>query len=305
MVGLVLPARLNEFVVIFVSIVLQSLPFVLLGVFASAAVQRHLSEGVVTRWLPRRVLPLVAAASVFGLVAPVCDCGVIPLARRLTAKGLPLYAATTFIVAAPVVNPVVLVATAFAFHGNWTIVALRMAMTLSVAVTIGVLVSALFPGTRSLVPAADPIRGGSGPLAEARGGPVRGLVADASAEYFDIVFFVILGALFTAAAQTFVPRGDLTALGRTPVGSVLALMPVASVLSICSEADAFVARAFAGTFSVGAVLAFMTIGQIVDLRNGFLLARTLPARLVALIVVVSYGLVLAEGALVNALLPWP
>jgi uncharacterized membrane protein YraQ (UPF0718 family) len=85
---------------------------------------------------------------------------------------------------------------------------------------------------------------------------------------------------------------------------VLALMPLASVLSICSEADAFVARAFASSFSPGSVLAFMTIGQIVDLRNGLLLFRTIGARLVVLIAVVGYGLVLLEGVALNALLAW-
>jgi uncharacterized protein len=301
--GVVLPARLNEFVVIFVSIVLQSLPFVLLGVFASALVQRYLSEDVVTRWLPRRVGPVVLLGSVFGFVAPVCDCGVLPLARRLSAKGVPLYGATTFIVAAPVVNPVVLVATAFAFQGNWAIVGLRMAMTLSVAMAVGLLVSRLFPASPSLLPSGRPLRGGGASPDPARPtGAAAGLVAHASAEYFEIVFFIILGALFTAATQTFVPRGDLTAVGGSRIGSVLALMPVASLLSICSEADAFVARAFATTFSTGAILAFMTIGQIVDLRNGVLLFRMLRGRLVALIVVVAYVLVFLEGVLINTIL---
>ena len=127
----------------------------------------------------------------------------------------------------------------------------------------------------------------------------------AAAEFSDVIFFVVLGALFTAATQTFVPRGDLLALGSAPVASVAALMPVATLLSICSEADAFVARAFATTFSLGAVLAFMTIGQIVDLRNGFLLFRALPARVVALVVGVSYAAVFAQGVLVNALVPSP
>jgi uncharacterized membrane protein YraQ (UPF0718 family) len=298
--GWALPGRLNEFAVIFVSIVLQSLPFVLIGVFASAFVQQHLSEQTVARWLPRRRLPLVLLSSVFGFVAPVCDCGVIPLARRLSAKGVPVYAATTFILAAPVVNPVVLLSTAFAFQGNWTIVGLRMAMTLSVSIVVGLAASALFPDAPSLMPAGAPIRGGSldgSAAAEAAG--VGGLVSHATAEFFDVIFFIILGALFTAATQTLVPRGDLTSIGAHPTLSVLSLMPVATLLSICSEADAFVARAFAATFSVGAVLAFMTIGQIVDLRNGFLLFRTLGARLTALIVAVSYALVFVEGVLVN------
>jgi len=116
------------------------------------------------------------------------------------------------------------------------------------------------------------------------------------------MFYVVLGALFTAAAQAFAPRADLTVVGAHPLGSVLALMPVATLLSICSEADAFVARALSTTFSLGAVLAFMTIGQIVDLRNGLLLVRTLGGRLVGLIVIVSYPLVLAEGVAINRLL---
>jgi uncharacterized membrane protein YraQ (UPF0718 family) len=108
--------------------------------------------------------------------------------------------------------------------------------------------------------------------------------------------------LFTAAVQTLVPRGDLAALGGSTAGSVAVLMPVATLLSICSEADAFVARAFASTFTPGAVLAFMTVGQIVDLRNGVLLVRTLDPRLTGLIVAVAYGLVFVEGVLLNGVL---
>src|SRR5262249_33665250 len=118
--------------------------------------------------------------------------------------------------------------------------------------------------------------------------------------------FMVVGAFFTAVTQTFVPRGDLAVLGGSRIGSVATLMPVATLLSICSEADAFVARAFAATFTTGALLAFMTIGQIVDLRNGLLLFRTLPGRLVALIVIVAYGVIFVEALAVNRVLlrPW-
>jgi uncharacterized membrane protein YraQ (UPF0718 family) len=275
--------------------VLQSLPFVLLGVLASALVQEFLSDELLGRWLPRGRLPLILLASVFGFVAPVCDCGVIPLARRLGAKGVPLHATTTFIVAAPVVNPVVLLSTAVAFQGSWTVVALRMGMSWSVAILMGFLVAGLGLTARLL----PPPRGDH----ETTGGSrsFGGFVTHATTEFSDVIFYVVLGALFTAVTQTFVPRGDLLALGSAPVVSVAALMPVATLLSICSEADAFVARAFATTFSLGAVLAFMTIGQIVDLRNGFLLFRALPARVVALVAGFSYVAVFALGVLVNLL----
>ena len=298
-----LPGRLNELAVVFVSIVLQSQPFVLVGVFASALVQRYLSAERLARWLPRGRLSVVLLASGFGFVAPVCDCGVIPLARRLGAKGLPLYAATTFILAAPVVNPVVLASTAVAFQGDWTVVALRMAMSLSVAVTVGLVAAAVMPDAPRLsAPRSGPAASTPTP---GRAGALASVVEHAAAEYFDISLFIVLGALFTAVTQTFVPRGDLVALGSSRVGSVAALMPLATLLSICSEADAFVARAFAATFSTGALLAFMTIGQIVDLRNGLLLFRTLPGRLVALIVVVAYGLIFVESLAVNRVLLGP
>jgi uncharacterized membrane protein YraQ (UPF0718 family) len=287
----VLPPTLNDFVVVFVSIVLQSLPFVLIGVVASALVQRHLSERALARWLPTRPAGVVLASSLLGFVAPVCDCGAVPLARRLAAKGLPGYGATAFLVAAPVVNPVVLLSTAIAFQGDWAIVALRMGMTLSVALTVGLLASRAGLDLARAPAAAD---------AGGEDAGLRGLVGHASAEFVDVMFFVVLGALFTAATQTLVPRGQLAAFGGRPVASVLALMPVATLLSICSEADAFVARAFATTFTTGAVLAFMTVGQIVDLRNGFLMARTLGPRLVGLVLAVSYGLVFVEAVLVNA-----
>ncbi len=268
--------------------------------FASALVQRYLSTELLARWLPRGRLSVVLLASGFGFVAPVCDCGVIPLARRLGAKGLPLYAATAFILAAPVVNPVVLASTAVAFQGDWAIVGLRMVMSLSVAVTVGLLAATLMPDATPLsIPV--PVIGAE----ERRAGALADIVEHAVAEYFDIAFFIVLGALFTAVTQTFVPRGDLVALGRSSIGSVATLMPVATLLSICSEADAFVARAFAATFSTGALLAFMTIGQIVDLRNGLLLFRTLPGRLVALIVVVAYGLIFVEALVVNRVLLGP
>lgn len=300
-----MPARLNDFVVVFVSIVLQSLPFVLIGVFAAALVQQYLSERAVLRWMPRRPLPAVLAAGLFGMVAPVCDCGAIPLGRRLAAKGVPRYAALTFMLAAPVVNPVVLLSTAVAFQGNWTVVALRAGMTLSVAMLVGLLARAL--EAEPAGPVYAPISGAS--LDEAppgRWGRLIALVARANAELFEVIFFVVLGALFTAATQTFVPRGDLVAFGGHPVLSVAALMPVATLLSICSEADAFVARAFAGTFSPGAVLAFMAIGQLVDLRNGALLLRSVGLRLLLLVVGTSYLVVLIEGLAINAVrrAPW-
>lgn len=280
----------------------------LIGVFASATVQEYLGTRLVMRWMPRRALPAIVLGSLGGLLIPVCDCGAIPLARRLIAKGVPVSAAVTFLLAAPVVNPIVLLATALAFQGNAGVVVVRALMTLSVAIGVGWLASVLLSDARLQLPGLAQMPSESHKDANRLPAPstrVTAAVSHASTEFFDVFFFIVLGALFTAVVQTFAPRTDLADFGSRPVASVLALMPAASVLSICSEADAFVARAFASSFSPGSVLAFMTIGQIVDLRNGPLMFRTFGARLLVLIAAVGYGLVLLEGVALNALLGSP
>ena len=147
-----LAARLNEFIVVFISIVLQSLPFVLVGVFASAVVQQTLRGELVARYMPRRTVFAVLLSSLFGLIAPVCDCGAIPLGRQLMAKGVPIYAAIAFLIAAPVINPITLVSTGLAFQGNVGVVVARAAMTLSVALLVGLLASQFFGAARLGVP---------------------------------------------------------------------------------------------------------------------------------------------------------
>jgi hypothetical protein len=211
---------------------------------------------------------------------------------------VPVIATITFVLAAPVINPVVLLSTAVAFQGSLLVVALRFAMTLSVALTVGSIVQ--------LARLTQPLSVPAGALHDARepdrgGRPVR-VLRHAVDDYAEIMFFIVIGALVTAAAQALVPRGDIASVGSHPILSVAALMPLASLLSICSEADAFVARGFLNTFSPGSVLAFMVFGQIVDLRNGLLLAQTVGPLRTLLIAVVSSILVFVEALAINLIL---
>lgn len=299
--------RLHDLSTIFISIVLQSLPFVLIGVFAAAAAALYLPAHLLERWLARRSTFSVLLAGLAGLVIPVCDCGVIPLTRRLLAKGLPPHVGVTLILAAPVVNPLVAASTALAFQGNGLLVALRLGMSLSVAVLIGLLARKLSPWLEPKPGVASASVGPPFLVESAALSPTLGdrlsLVGRASAEFFEVIFFVLLGGLVTAGVQTFVPRALLNGVGGDQVLSIAVLMPLATILSICSEADAFVARALASAFSPGSLLAFLVIGQIVDLRNGPLLLRTLGRRYVVVIVITSYLLVFLEALVVNRLVP--
>ena len=291
--------------VIFISLVLQSLPFILVGVLASAAVQIYLSDQMVARWLPRGRLSVVVLGGLLGMVVPACDCGAIPMARRLVLKGVPVYGALAFILAAPVVNPIVILTTFVAFQGDLAIVGWRVGMSFGVAVTIGLLASYVFAKRD---PALELIRAtarsssmtdASPPGQRRRHRTIVRLLGLANDDFLDVIPFVIIGSFVTASIQTFVPREDLVLLGSHEALSIAAAMPLASILSVCSQADAFIARAFADTFTPGAIVAFMVIGQIVDLRNGALLLRTLGVRYVILVGVSAYVLVFAASLAAN------
>jgi hypothetical protein len=285
--------------VIFVSLVLQSIPFILIGVLASAAVEVYLPDSLVARWLPRRRLPVLIMGGLLGMVVPACDCGAIPVARRLVAKGVPLFGALAFILAAPVVNPIVIVTTGVAFQGDLAIVAMRVGTSFGIAVTIGFLASVILPESRERATeqlVAVPVAGHE----ERPRRTLGGLFGHATDDFLDVIPYFIVGALVAALIQTLVPRAFLTDLGADPNASILAAMPLGSILAICSQADAFVARSFAPTFTIGSLVAFMVVGQILDLRNGPLLLRSLGARYVVLIGVSSYTLVFLVTRLINA-----
>jgi hypothetical protein len=249
---------------IFVAIAVQALPFLVLGVVISAAVAALVPAGLLPRLLPGRPALAVPVAAAAGVALPGCECGSVPIARRLVDRGAPPPAALAFLLSAPAVNPVVLTATAVAFPGRPQVVLARLLASLLTATVVGLLWAR---------------RGRDDLLARVRrppvhdGPPLAVLAATAQHDLLQAGGFLIVGAATAATLQTAVPRDVLDAVAGAGPLAFLALAALAVAMALCSEADAFVAASLT-QFSLGARLAFLVVGPMVDVKLVALQAGT-------------------------------
>ncbi|WP_229076577.1 permease [Actinoplanes sp. DH11] len=252
--GLAGGARLQTWTTVFVSVLVQAVPFLVFGVVLSAVIAVFVPSSFWARALPRHPALAVPAAGLAGVALPGCECGSVPVAGSLIRRGVTPAAALAFLLASPAINPIVLTATAVAFPGNPEMVLARGLASLVVAVLMGWL--------WLRVGRADWIR-----LPHQEAGGSKGL-AFWSAVRHDMVHaggFLVLGAAAAASINVLVPEAWLQTLAGNPVLSVLALAVLAVLLSICSEADAFVAASLS-QFSLTSRLVFLVVGPMVDLK---------------------------------------
>ena len=294
-------ALIETFVVIFASIVIEALPFVLLGALVSAAIEVFVPDRTFER-IGRLPMPFqLPAAAMGGFAFPVCECGSVPVARRLIARGMHPAAGLAFMLASPVLNPVVLASTVVAYSGRGLAVEMvlgRAGLGLILAIVAGWAIGV--DDARSLLrPRADD-HTEDGEEFHARGARARAFFDHLGSDFFFMGRFVVLGASLAALLQTAIPQSIVSGIARTPILGALALMGIAFVLSLCSEADAFVAVSFV-QFPLGSQLAFLVFGPVVDAKLTFLYGATFRRRFVARLVVVAVPVVLAGSLWFEAL----
>jgi uncharacterized protein len=289
---------LGTFGVIFTSIVVEALPFILLGAAAAALIEVFVPDKAFARLgrLPRALqMPGAAAA---GFAFPVCECGSVPVARRLITRGLNPSASLGFMLASPVLNPIVLASTWVAYGAAGKAVemtAARAGLGFAIAIVAGWLIGR---GTRRedlLRPRPDDSHGHD--HASDRDGRQKGeaFVEHLAGDFLFMGRFLVLGAFVAALLQTVVPQSALASIAGEPVLGALALMGMAVALSLCSEADAFVAVSFSA-FPLGSQLAFLTLGPVLDAKLAVLYGATFRRRFIPALVAVAVPMALA-GAL--------
>ena len=283
---------------VFLGIFIEAVPFLLLGTLASGVLQVFARPELIQRLSPRSPFLAALAGVAIGLCfLPVCECGTVPATRRLLAKGAPLPLGIAFLLAAPVVNPVVIVSTSIAFRGQPGMVIGRVALTIAVAVLAGVILGRRGATDVVLSPpdSHDHATHDPGPR------PLR-LLRHAGGEFLEMARYLVVGALIAAVFQTLVPQEAVLALGQGPILSVFVLMGLAVLLSICSTFDSFVALAFAGSFLPGATLAFLVFGPMIDLKSVLLFDTTFRRRTVAALVGLTATLIAATTIAINLFL---
>ncbi|MFN9546876.1 MAG: permease [Cyanobacteriota bacterium] len=322
-VGLV-AQRLATAWALFQGLLIEALPFLLLGVMIATAARWLAPGGRWLRRLPAHPLggPLTGAG--LGLALPACECGNVPVARRLLAAGAPVGTALGFLFAAPVLNPIVLASTWAAFPDRPWLLLLRPLGAVVVAVGLALLLGMLGEG-ELLASEVLEERRLSRPLAELSllerrsgllGGPAVAPVAPlpspqqgrptaaellrhGSGEFLSLALVLVAGCAIAALVQTLLPRQWFLALGGQPTLSILALMLFALVVSVCSSVDAFLALGFAAQITPGALLAFLLLGPVIDLKLFGLLGQIFRPRDLLLTLAGSSLLVLLIGQLVN------
>lgn len=290
-------AAVETFVLIFTSIVVEALPFILLGAAVSALIEVYVSDSTFEKLAALPVPLQLPGAALGGLAFPVCECGSVPVARRLISRGLHPSAGIAFMLAAPIVNPIVLLSTVVAYRGRGIATEMvlgRAGLGLILAVIAGWAIGA--QGAKGLLRARTDEHHGHDEHEhhkdERKTEKARAFVEHLASDFFFMGRFIVIGGALAAALQTIIPQDIVSGLARTPLIGSLALMGIAFVLSLCSEADAFVAVSFT-QFPIGSQLAFLVFGPVVDAKLAFLYGATFRKRFVLRLIAVAVPVVLA------------
>lgn len=265
----------------------------------SALVHVFVSEDRLLKIVPRNPVLSLIPALVVGMMMPVCECGNVAVARRFLAKGVPASTCISFLLAAPILNPVALFATFTAFRlVDPSMVWWRAGLAFVVAAIAGFLIGRWGKG-ESLMAAGlvndhhhhDHGQGLMGKLSAA--------ASQAGSEFLTMMQVLVIGAAIASATQVVIPRADITGIGEGVVLGIVAMMSLAFVLSICSTVDAFFALSYVGFFPLPAILAFLVFGPMISMKSVGMLLTAFRPKVVAALVAVTVELVFLSALLVN------
>ena len=297
-----------DFILTFSAVLWEAMPFIVLGAVVAGILEEYLPQQAITRFLPKAVIPSVMIGAALGLVFPMCECGILVVMRRLLRKGLPLSCCIAYMLAGPIINPVVIFSTAVAFvpHGiGAEMVGLRVGLGFVIAVITGLVVQGQWVkrGTSLLTATAIPpelkatakpglslhMAGGEDAPADppAPRKPfftrLGNISATALHDFVDITVFLILGAVLAALAKQYVTPDQIEQLSTgEPFIAIPVMMLMAVLMCLCSEADAFVAASFT-KMHLSAKLAFLVLGPMLDLKLLLMYTRVFKPRLIAVI----------------------
>lgn len=280
-----LPDSVLQCLAIFLSIIIEALPFILLGAILAGFIEVFLTPDIVQRYLPKQKLLRIIFGTFIGFIFPSCECGIVPIINRFLEKKVPSYTAIPFLATAPIINPIVLFATYSAFGNSWRFVLLRLLGASIVAISLGIML-AFFVDDTILKADAQPLHHHDYshlPFAK----KLFLAFAHAIDEFFDTGRYLIFGSLVASAMQIYIPTRILTTVGHSPLMAILVMMLMAFILSLCSEADAFIGASLLSTFGIAPIMAFLLIGPMIDIKNILMMIKAFKKTFIIQFVAVS------------------
>jgi len=266
--------QIHDAFTLFLSLLVEAMPFLLLGVLLSSGLLFLISEKQLIAKLPKNPLLGSIVGSCIGFLFPVCECGNVPVARRLLLARVPPSMAISFLLAAPTINPIVIWSTWIAFGDRPSIVIFRVLFSSAIATIVGCVFS-IQPDARELLQKSSVDTKPSNSKTK-----WQLFFTNLLQEFSELGGMLIFGSAIAAIIQVFVPREIILGLGQDTITSIMAMMLLAAIVSICSTVDSFFALSFASTFTSGSLLAFLVFGPTIDIKSIGLMASIFKPKII-------------------------
>lgn len=293
----------KRFYTIFISILIQGLPFILVGSFVSAVIQIYISREIFIKMFPKNIFLSCIIAAFSGLLFPICDCGTIPIVKSLIKKKIPIGAGITFMLAAPIVNPIAIISTIYAFQGMKSVIICRIVSGIIIAISVGLIMNFLIKKDEEILNAsADSISCDCGWCnqdqlsIENKFQKIKAVFLHTGEEFFNIGKFMIIGTFLSSIFQIGISLNPNMYLPNDNRSSLIFMILLSFLLSVCSTSDAFIAKGFLKQFSINSVMGFLVVGPMLDIKNTIMLfgnfKKKFVFKLIFLILVISFSLLI-------------
>ena len=279
--------------IIFVAIFLETLPFLIFGALISSVVERYISDEMIVSLIPKNVILGSITGIFLGFFLPACDCAVIPVSKRLIKKKVPVNVAVSFMLASPIINPVVLLSTYTAFYLiDPSIFYLRVALGIVIALVIGIIMGLMFKDNIIKDDNNHHHCCHHDHSKKCFKNDIIFILKHACTDLFGVLKFLILGAIIASLVQTVLPKDILLIFSDHKILSIITLMVFGYLISLCSTSDSFVGKSLLNNFSKSSVVAYLLLGPMIDVKNTFVLfgnySKKFVITLISLIFIMTF-----------------
>lgn len=297
-------SKFGNFYTIFISILIQGIPFILLGSFVSAIIQICISKDTFIKIFPKNIFFSCIVAAFSGVLFPICDCGTIPVVKSLIKKKVPIAAAITFMLSAPIVNPIAIFSTFYAFHGMISVMICRVFAGIIIAILVGLIMQFsikkeedILLNTTNEINCNCVFCNSDYNSSQGKFKKLKAIFIHAGDEFFNTGKFMIIGTFLSSIFQTVVSINNNMYLPNDNRSSLIIMILLSFLLSVCSTSDAFVAKGFLKLFSTNSVMGFLVVGPMLDIKNTIMLFGNFKKKFV--IKLIFFILVISFSVLIN------
>ncbi len=294
--------------IIFISIFFESLPFLLLGSLISSIIETYVSNETIAKIIPKNKI-LGSIVGVFlGFFLPACDCAVIPVSKRLLKKKVPINVAISFMLASPIINPVVLLSTYNAFYRtNPEIFWYRLLFGIVIALLIGIIMGIIF-GKKEVI--TNNLEDDEEccqchhekHIHHSLKNDILSICRHTAYDLFEVVKYLMFGALLASLVQVLLPRNILMIFNNNQVLSIIVLMLFAYLISLCSTSDSFVGKSLLSTFNESSIIAYLLLGPMIDIKNTIVLLGNYKKSFVWALIALIFAIIFLFSLLVVKIL---